>query len=41
MDGRRCRHHGNFKGDIIGFDANAMECIALTDPDTFVQLPWD
>ena len=31
----------NFKGDLIGFDANAMECIALPDPDTFVQLPWD
>lgn len=31
----------NFKGEMIGFDANAMECIALPDPDTFVQLPWD
>lgn len=31
----------NFKGDLIGFDANAMECIALPDPETFVQLPWD
>jgi glutamine synthetase len=31
----------NFKGELIGFNANAMECIALPDPETFVQLPWD
>ncbi len=31
----------NFQGKLIGFDSNAMECIALPDPDTFCQLPWD
>jgi len=31
----------NFQGELIGFDSNAMECIALPDPETFVQLPWD
>jgi glutamine synthetase len=31
----------NFKGELIGFSANAMESIALPDPETFCQLPWD
>jgi glutamine synthetase len=31
----------DFRGNLIGFDSNAMECIALPDPDTFCQLPWD
>jgi glutamine synthetase len=31
----------DFRGRLIGFDTNAMECIALPDPETFCQLPWD
>lgn len=31
----------NFRGELIGFSANSMECIALPDPETFVQLPWE
>jgi glutamine synthetase len=28
-------------GNLYGFSANAGESLALPDPETFVQLPWD
>ena len=28
-------------GNLIGFPANASELLALPDPDTFCQLPWN
>lgn len=28
-------------GNLFGFSANDGECLALPDPETFVQLPWD
>ena len=31
----------NFKGELLGFGVNDMECIALPDLETFMQLPWD
>lgn len=31
----------NLHGQLLGFSANAMESIALPDPETFCQLPWD
>ena len=29
------------QGDLIGFAPNASELLALPDPDTFCQLPWN
>jgi len=29
------------RGDYLGYGAEASELLALPDPDTFVQLPWD
>ncbi|MBT3558766.1 MAG: glutamine synthetase [Rhodospirillales bacterium] len=29
------------EGDLIGFAPNASELLALPDPDTFCQLPWN
>ena len=28
-------------GDLIGFPPNASELLALPDPDSFCQLPWN
>ncbi|MBJ7437987.1 MAG: glutamine synthetase [Sphingopyxis sp.] len=29
------------RGEYIGYSANAAELVALPDPETFVQLPWN
>jgi glutamine synthetase len=29
------------RGNLIGFPANAHECVVMPDPDTFCQLPWN
>ncbi|WJS87123.1 glutamine synthetase family protein [Paracoccus sp. TOH] len=31
----------DIRGDLIGFSANDGECLALPDPETFCQLPWE
>jgi glutamine synthetase len=31
----------NRSGDLLGFPSNAHELIAIPDPETFCQLPWN
>lgn len=31
----------DIRGNMIGFSANDGECLALPDPETFCQLPWE
>lgn len=31
----------DIRGDLVGFSANDGECLALPDPETFCQLPWE